>query len=231
MFERFLDLGDDDAPDYEIASYAAQFGVLGLCEHGHVSTYCTSLAGHDGEPAVDNPTDIEPLDTWRRWARAARTTVDVAFAARQKPPKEITDTQLHQLVDYSGNWLFERSDFPSQHAAARSLVANVCNRWLTEGDARLILDWPPRQTRPELTIGAPVADAGVFCALGIQLSLACARSDGVAVCDGCGSLHSPSRQPRPGQRTFCARCRADKIPVKLANRDRRARERQEGSSP
>lgn len=226
MLEEFLELSD--AADYQIASYAAKFGVLGLCRHGHIYTYCTTGdRSKTVDPYVDTPADTESLEKWRWWARAAKTTLEVAFAARQQPPSEVKDQQIRDLVDYSGNWLFEEPDFPSRVTAARSLVVSVCNRWLTEGEARLILNWPPHQARPELTIGAPVADAGVFCALGIQLSLACARSDGVAVCDGCGALHSPSRQPRPGQRTFCARCRENKIPIKLANRDRRARNRSE----
>jgi hypothetical protein len=221
MLAEFLTLAD--ASDHRIAAYAERYGVIGLCPHGLVHTHCTRL-NDDGEPHVDNPSDREPLDLWRRWSRLAWATVDVATRVRRGKWDDASNCQLRELVEY-GMYGWDVGDWRDGFRLGRYAVAAVCSRWLIEGDARLIVHWPEGRSRPEIVLGAPVADAGAFTGIGLQLAMACASSEGLTTCDGCGAVHAPSRQPRPGQRTFCARCRADNVPVKLANRDRRARER------
>lgn len=44
-----------------------------------------------------------------------------------------------------------------------------------------------------------------------------------ATCDGCGVVYVPSRQPRPGRRSFCPECRGEGVPLRKASADARAR--------
>lgn len=44
------------------------------------------------------------------------------------------------------------------------------------------------------------------------------------LCDGCATFYTPpNRMPKTGQRSFCPACRASRIPQKQAERDYRAR--------
>ncbi len=220
MLREFLLLAGADGQ--RIADYATEHGVLGLCEHGAPHTYCTEVE-EDGTPSVDNPADREPLDSWRFYARLAATTMRAAHTLRQGAARPMPTEDLDLLLRWGTHGQDTAADVKNTVEGGRQGVAHVCTRWLLEADARLVMAWDARATLPQLTIGAPVPDAGMFAGLGLQVALACARSDGVAICDGCGGLHAPTRQPRPGQRTYCADCRRDRVPQRHADRDRRKR--------
>ncbi|MDQ3165031.1 MAG: hypothetical protein M3Q17_02540 [Actinomycetota bacterium] len=239
MLNNFLMLGRRD--DQAIADYAGEYGVLGLCQHGVVHTACTHAdddvawlnAGDDADavpderPMADNPTDHEPLDGWRFYIELANATLAAAQRLHGgKSPSPIEDgDRLAILVDYGTRGLEKARDEPNTVERGRSVVANVCTRWLVDGQAQLVMSWDTGASVPQLTIGAVTADAGMFAGLGLQVVLACARSDGVAICSGCGGLHAPTRQPRPGQRTYCADCRQAGVPQRHADRDRRDKRR------
>ena len=62
------------------------------------------------------------------------------------------DQELLDLADAA--WMLAPEEVAD--VAPRELVAVACTKWLTDGDARLIVVWAERQRLPELTIGAPV---------------------------------------------------------------------------
>jgi len=43
------------------------------------------------------------------------------------------------------------------------------------------------------------------------------------VCDGCGDLYEPNRQPQPQRQQYCATCRDDGTAERLRKRSQRAR--------
>lgn len=225
MLSEFRRLASADGQ--AIAEYAAEYGVLGLCEHGLVHTYCTEVDDEDGEPTVDNPADREPLVEWRRYSTLAGTLLRGALVLSRPHPVPLDEADLAVLLDYGSYQLEQVDDGDNTVERGRHAVALAVTRWLVEGESRLVMAWDPRARLPQLTIGAPVPDAGMFGGLGLQVALACARSDGVAICDGCGGLHAPTRQPRPDQRTYCPDCRGKRVPQRHADRDRRDRQRRE----
>lgn len=93
--------------------------------------------------------------------------------------------------------------------------------WMQQVGAQLVLTWPVGASAPELTIGGE-RPQGCLPAVTVQVALACSRAETTRTCDGCRALHAPRRQPKPGQRSFCQTCRDAGVPVKIANRDRRA---------
>ncbi len=111
----------------------------------------------------------------------------------------------------------------------RIQLAWAVSTWMQEAGTQLVLAWAPGTAAPSLTIGGELA-RGCLSAITMQVALACSRAETTRACDGCGALHAPSRQPKPGQRSFCQQCRDAGVPVRLANRDRRAKQRRERHS-
>ena len=50
------------------------------------------------------------------------------------------------------------------------------------------------------------------------------------VCDGCGDLYEPSRQPQPQRQQYCDTCRDDGTAERLRKRSQRARQSKEAAS-
>lgn len=217
------------APDDEIVAFAAEHGVLGLCEHDAPYTACQTdpATGELVAGYIDNPADRERLSTWRYYAGLAERIVSVATTLHGRGHR-VDAADLEPLVHFGGYGMFPTMQIAGSVTGARSAVAAALTRWLHDGDAALRVEWRRGSPQPELVIGGEGPDAGLFTALGLQLALACTRAEGLWRCTACGRLHERSRPPRPGQRAFCDECRVAGVPLKLANRDRRARQRAEG---
>ncbi|WP_373068561.1 hypothetical protein [Gemmatimonas sp.] len=101
----------------------------------------------------------------------------------------------------------------------RRLLAFVVEQWLTIGDVRLRYVW---EDRPHFDM----AGGTLFGALGIQVALAVARSEGLAICSECGLVYVPKRRSRGDGPTRCPEkaCRIDAAKRDSA-RKRRAAER------
>jgi hypothetical protein len=64
--------------------------------------------------------------------------------------------------------------------------------------------------------------------LALQLCLRASKHDAFAVCSYCEREYtSAERAPKAGQRNFCLDCRNNGVPVRLAQRSRRERLREE----
>ncbi len=123
------------------------------------------------------------------------------------------------------------STAPRGVAARRALVAQAVSYWLDAGGARVGMEWSTG-ARPRLVIGSGASpDAGIFGALGVELAGRCATAERLDVCDGCGRpfLMTPKQrarlEQRPGTRAFCPDCREAGVPARMADQDRRARQR------
>lgn len=241
LLEDFLTL--TSANSDRVAAFAAQHGVLGLWDTGR-RWY------RPGEYAR------EPLSAWTEGAVRADALLSAAVQLRAGRP--LSDDQRVPVLDaawpdvqishLSAQELYldgERvwMSHPDREAARREALllhtsrtldddraqlAWAVSTWMDSAGAGLVLTWPERSAAPALTIGGERA-RGCLPAITVQVALACGRADTTRTCDGCGALHAPRRQPKPGQRSFCQPCRNDGVPVRLANRDRRARARKDRS--
>jgi hypothetical protein len=103
-----------------------------------------------------------------------------------------------------------------------TLWAGFLNALLLLGRVRpwVVLDGRLGAQRPRLSF----TGSNLLSYLALQVCLLASKHDAFAVCSHCNITFTPgARAPKLGQRTFCLACRADGIPVRLAQRDRRAR--------
>ena len=208
-----------DAPPEEVLNFARHWGILELCEHNlpashnapahapratnTLVTWCHPRGWYDRTGKYDG---WEPLEVWRQFSRQARALLHIA-------------ARLHLgQVGLPEDWrlVYERSPSPEPAPwwkqtvdGEKSKIADIVNEWLELGNVRVRTSWRPwRQPAPVVTL----AGDGLFGALACQLLLAINRTDGLAICSGCGSPYCPSRRPRMDQRRYCPECRARKIP-------------------
>ena len=102
-----------------------------------------------------------------------------------------------------------------------TLWAGFLNALLLLGRVRpwIVLDGPLGAQRPRLSF----TGSNLLSYLALQVCLLSSRHDAFAVCSHFSITFTPGkRAPKSGQRSFCPACRADGVPVRLAQRDRRA---------
>ncbi|MGI8994175.1 MAG: hypothetical protein ACR2FP_07700 [Nocardioidaceae bacterium] len=221
-----------------VAAFAVRHGVLGISR---------KTWWRPGEYVR------EPLSAWHE--AATRANALLTAAARLRAGRPLSDDQRVPVLDaawpdvtgdrFTTRELYvEGEPFMEPHtdpeAARREALLMLASRtleddrvqlawavteWMRGAGAQLVLTWPAGSTTPALAIGGEMA-RGCLAAITVQVALACSRGETTRTCDGCGALHAPRRQPKPGQRSFCQQCRDAGVPVKLATRDRRAKQRQ-----
>jgi hypothetical protein len=98
----------------------------------------------------------------------------------------------------------------------RRALSEVLNYWLRLGGVRPRYEWTGR--RPQILLGGHA----LMGALAVQMLFDCSRTDGLAVCAGCGTPFLPGpRRPRRDRNTYCSDCG-----TRAAARDAAARYRQ-----
>ena len=195
---RFVRLADADGP--AILRFARQYGVL--------------IPGALGRPPYS-----EPLELWRHYARQARALLNIAARLHRDEPGELAEWQAvyarQPLMDQAQLEKLAGAPVESQ----RFFVEMAVNEWLKMASVQPEFQW--RYGSPRITLSG----AGLFPALALQLMAAIARTDGLALCTGCGSPYTPKRRPRTGTRHYCQECRDAGVPQRDAARDYRARRR------
>lgn len=211
MLSSFLRLAT--APPGQIEHYARQWGVLGICEHslpaGHAAfpsegpigrkEWCHPMGYGDGW-------FYEPLEAWRRFSREALALLNVAAMLHHGRPGASEDwaviyaraekTEHRWWEGSKKRWLsFERAE----------LVKKI-NEWLAMGNVRPSFGWHGPGSVTSIHLAAAEPAHGLFGALAVQLMLAVARSDGLAICSACGSSYFPRRRPSAGRRHYCENC-------------------------
>lgn len=102
----------------------------------------------------------------------------------------------------------------------REDLAEAVFRWVQLGNVRPVISWEMDQ--PQVTM----AGGGLFAAVGVQLMLRVAKTEGLALCSSCGEPYVPRRRPTEGRRRYCDGCRDSSAPMKDAVADYRRREKQ-----
>ena len=234
FLDGFLELADADGA--AVLDYAERVGgVLALCQHGRPGASPRHLDDEDAPMGWCEPTGREELETWRRWARLARSLVAVADAlgsggrvAADLWP-EVLPFALYGARAVVEPWPgLDELRAPRRADARRALVAQALSWWLEAGGVRVGVEWLGK--RPRFVMGSgSEPDAGILGALGVELVMRCASSERLEECAGCSRPFPLSASQRarlerdPSARMFCEECREAKVPQRLAMRDRRAR--------
>lgn len=239
LLDDFLALHGQD--DDRVLDFAQEHGVLGLGDDGRPWAVSAAKRWYGpGKYAREN------LSGWRTHLQAARDVLHVAGKLARR--ERLTDHDRLPILrlawpDEPGPLLGEAHETPLGLAFDPApdddthllLFANrtvqddrqtLCwavGNLLQQAGAGVVLEWPSDARQPRMTLGGQ--QRGCLAAIAVQVALACTRAETTATCSGCGQLYAPAQPPRPGLRHFCERCRRSGVPAKLANRDRRARER------
>jgi hypothetical protein len=229
MFEGFLAL--TEAQPERIREFAERWGMLGICEHGlpdshnppPVGAYtgrqywCVPLGWYNEDRQC-----YEPIAIWR------------AFACEAYALARIGHRLMLGMVGEAEEWaiVYGRSGrrapwWEQTVEGEKMIVARVVNEWLRIGNVRPVVEWRPRRKyeRPAVRFGG---SSGLFGALALQLALAVAGMEGLAVCSHCRAEYMPQRRPKAGQRNFCLECREAHVPTRYSVRDYRERMRNKG---
>jgi hypothetical protein len=220
LLEGFVDL--TNASDDDIASFARDWGVLELCDHGLPRTHnpgdsslppfslfagapqrarlgCKpSTYGAPGEEWRRAGPHHEPLAAWRRFARLARATLDAAGAVHEGRG---LDRAIRDELLEPGMTRPEDAE----------LLAIVVSGWLRVGDVRVAFEW---SGRPQTTFQARSMLGGVAHAIALTVA-----SSAVVTCSSCGAAYVPARRPPKGRRRYCPACREEGAPARDAARD------------
>ena len=106
--------------------------------------------------------------------------------------------------------------------AAQVYLQEAVNRWLHLANVRLSLSWSIGVEKASLEL-----ETGTFGMSGVQLLAAITGAQTLSICDGCGRPYvREGRRPQAGRVNFCADCRDKKVPEKLRQQRKRAREKQ-----
>jgi hypothetical protein len=223
LLEGFMPLAE--ATDGDICNYARRWGVFGICVHGLPASHyprpeplpnplpsgerlpwCYPQGYWEGEP-------YELIEDWRGYSRKVSAIANVA-------------SRLH------GGELGTREDWEVLNSTAgggptiprtRSIAADqrglcvVVNQLLRQAQVGVRYSW--EHDRAILQFDG----AGLFGALVVQLALAIGRTDGLAVCSGCGVSYVPRRRPRRDRRRYCEQCVRRGVPQRDAATDYRRR--------
>lgn len=223
-----------DASDEQILDFAAEQGLLLICDHTIPSMHnppdfpdSSMVQGGNGcvpmgWAAVDDRfVGREPLSFWRWLTAEAKGIVGVADRLRAKKKGS---AEHWKPIDLSGDLTLDREDdaFPWKMTLSdqRGALSRVLLDWQRWGDVRPSLEWQGGQ--PKVTIGSD----GLFGALAVQLVLRVAGTERMTTCSECDQPYNPPRPPRKGERNFCDVCRADGAPQRHAQRDYYARKKQ-----
>ena len=107
----------------------------------------------------------------------------------------------------------------------RVMWLRLLNCLLALGRVRpwIICEGPAKETRPSLVFSGP----NLLSYLALQVCLVAAKQDGFAMCSYCQKPYVPRRAPKSGQRAYCKECRDAGVSVRVAQRNRRARLRED----
>ena len=219
------------APDDAIERYALRWGILELCRDGAPRYHnpphdaVSSVGGHNGclpnewsfQASSDPPafTGRELLYHWRGYAAAGMAMLKLAARFHDGERGQEHDWKAAQPDDWIDGdnvpiwgWTLQEQ----KNAFARQTA-----EWLRLGNVHPVVGWGTSGMSVSLGGG------GLFGALAVQLLLAVARTDGLAICSACARPYIPARRPARGRRNYCGSCGV-KASWRDAQRSRRERQ-------
>lgn len=226
LLESFLRLEEGESERF--LAFARRYGFLNLCEHdlpaSHYPLPCPSLAearrySFPCFPVVLEPGGVERIDSWRHFARAARSLLSIAAKLNAEQPGDREDWRAVFGRSRAEEHGYPVPSYDSNLEREWVLLASELERWFRLGNVRPVLHASDEGLEIELL------SVGLFPAIAKRLVFTIAKHDGVSLCDGCGRPSVPRRNPRSDRRNFCVRCDDAGVPDKLPVRDYRERTR------
>jgi hypothetical protein len=221
-----------------ILDYARRWGVLEICCHDLPRAH----RGEDFETRCsplrhENPDEwlyVEPLATWRSLAARVRAIVNLAAGLRFGNLGKHEEWLVALAPDAYRPWLIDRSQLGPDGVGNPLLLADAVQELLVIGDVRPSFSW-----RGERGYGIEIGGVGdprltgygpsLFGTIATQLAFTLSRSDGLAICSGCGRAFSASEsRAKPGSNRYCGSCRANGVDAR--DRAKRYRQRQRANS-
>ena len=157
----------------------------------------------------------EHIDDVRYYARLAKALLRFAAELLSGGAGAGEDWNTICKCVAPGQNLTDRTGFSSRLQMA--FIANAVNSWFAKahGHGILAIGDTTLQVRPYAS--------NLFGILITQIAHVLARSDQLAVCDGCTAAFVRKRAPSKGPRQYCDKCRKAKVPQRDASRDWRRR--------
>jgi hypothetical protein len=201
MLHWFLRLCWKNTPAEEILKFARKWGTLGLCRHSVPTLHCRCDTDNpNSTPCRDLrlPTGerFELLDTWRDCSRRARAILRIASRLLQNKQGDFEDWRVLSPA-IPGSFGKSRNTL----IVERSSISDAIRWWwLKYGEVDLQLGW---------NVGKPSVyfSCNLIGLIGSQLMFAVGRSQGIAICTGCGFPYAPKRRPSPKRGSYCPPCR------------------------
>lgn len=239
-----------DADDAAIASFAKRRGTLQICQHGLPRTHNPPPPANSfwpkesGQlwcfsqslPNEEGAGKWEPITGWRTYSTAARAILTAASAlhAGRQPAMEVWeqmfDASAHAEMRERGQsipWWSVNAGGKSRGIDRTALSLKV-SEWLVLGNVRPVMTWSSQASKMTLSAGSD-GSTTLFGAIALQLLFAVSGENGFAICSSCQSPYSldGKRRPAANRRSYCDDCRDRGVPLRDAQRDSRARDREE----
>jgi hypothetical protein len=196
--DAFIGLAGASAED--ICAFAQRFGVLDVDALSTPGIYA------------------ERLETWRRWIGDGQAILSSAASLQQHEPTSADAWQRIETLAgesaFSTIATFEefRSDLPAKTRRVlgeRLVLSDVLNGLLQRTGVRPCFSWLSGSGGILLTNLFGFFDEGSLTLSGyltVQLVLACAGADAIAVCSGCGIPYMRRWHSVKGRRNYCSKC-------------------------
>jgi hypothetical protein len=225
-----------EATDSEILSFAQLWGPLVLCkEHNlhacHRPIQTAIRTGLRCEPRrLATREYIEPLDSWRGYAKRALVLLRLAAELRTGGPGSLEDWRVlvgdnttsrsgYGATDPPERWdvrFDERGLTPESNPWP--LIAMEVNWWLNQSCAKPACLAQGKEVA--IKIGGdpfPFFDDFLFSLLATQLLVAVTGAEGLIACSQCKTPYSRRRPIRPGEKNYCPSCRRAGVPQRNAS--------------
>lgn len=215
LFWQFCRLAD--APPDKIRRFAEKWGPLLLCRHDLPFVHLHHKRG--GSLVLCDPTYRERVEVWQRYARSARTLVQIADEIRRECP--VADSAIWHmadplsLFDPKAPYVRRRANPRDVPRTDRDRIGRLVDLWLELGDLRAVVSWPDQGSRIKIGLGS----VGLFSWIASELIFKLANIDEVPLCRACGEPFTRETQ----KVLHCDTCK--KLGIPNRNRQRRFQER------
>ena len=232
LLDEFISLAE--AEPEGILKFAKRWGVLMRCPHDlaygpAVTTttaddmWCSECHQRFMDWLVMDQLDQKPsifresVAVWRKYALEFRSLLSLSADIHhdRTGATQHWDVIINRFFPEIGSKTIRQ--YPRSRFAAQAALSDALQKWGLLADVRVIFSWNP-YADPQITLGGSLLGTLV-----LQVMLAAARVDSLAMCTACGSPYIPTRKPAEGRRSYCPACgpRAAWRDAKQAERDRR----------
>jgi len=221
---RFIGLHDKGARAF--LRFAQNWGVLGLCEHGLPAT-------HDPYCSMSQR---EPVERWRSLSVQARAILNLRDTLNRggRPSASTSDWDLAlSFAAHLGDaWAKTLTELTASGASGlyrgfhQNELSQCVQAWLDAARIGPRVTWNRQEKHYQITLKpSQFWRPNLFAHLAMELMLAVADVERLAICSGCGGAYTPSgKRPAECKRSFCVSC-GRKASVRLAVRRFRERKR------